>query len=74
MAKMRQVIGGAVLEVEGDDASCAEAARIFHLALAEQALGEVENRLNALKPLQKQRRDLTKRIAELSVKPTATVQ
>ena len=34
MAKMRQTINGAVMEVEGDDASMAMASRSFHRALA----------------------------------------
>jgi hypothetical protein len=77
MAKIKQVIGSAVLEVEGDEAACSEAARMFHLMLAEQSLRDVEDRLAALKPLQKQRRDLTRHIATLKTaqgETTATVQ
>jgi len=66
MAKVRQVIGSAVLDVEGDAAACSEGARVFHLALAQHWLREVENQLAVLKPLQKQRRDLVTTIKTLT--------
>lgn len=74
MAKIRSVIGNAVLEAEGTEAACADASRMFHLLLTEHALRDVDQRLQDLKPLRKQRRDLIRRIAQLSVKPSATVQ
>ncbi len=73
MAKMRQFIGSAVLEVEGDEAACAEASRLFHLALAEQSLRDVEDKLASHVPLLKLRRDLSQRIAALN-KPTSMMQ
>lgn len=65
MAKIRQTIGNASLDVDGDEACCTDAARQFHLALAEAALRDVELRLAELRPLQKHRRELAKYVAEL---------
>lgn len=65
MAKMRQTINGATLDVEGDEASIATACRGFHRLLAEQALRSVDERLAAMRELQKQRRELKKLIAGL---------
>jgi hypothetical protein len=72
MAKMRQVVGSAVLEVEGDAEAVRQASLQFHRALAELALRDIEDKLASLRPLQKQRRAIQKQIAELkseSAKP-----
>lgn len=68
MAKIRTVVNGATLEVEGDEDACAEASRLFHLTIAEQSLRAVEARLAELKPLQKHRRDLLEQIDRLKLR------
>lgn len=70
---MRQTIGNAVLDVEGDEAAIIEAARMFHLTLAEQALREVNDKLAALRPLQQHKRTLQKTIADLKTMALPTV-
>lgn len=58
MARMKQKIGDASMEAEGTEATIAAACRLFHLALAEARLREIDRELAPLVEVKKQRRKL----------------